>query len=230
MSDEVVSVVMSVWNGERYLREALDSILQQTYARLEVVVVDDGSTDQSNSIIREYGQRVQLITQNNRGQAAGVNAGIALATGKYLAFQDADDTWALDKLERQHNVLADESLEAAFCLSQQFVSPELLDAAKFKPRQDVMVGEQASCMLIRRAAFDRIGHFDPTSKTAFIEWLGRAKQMMLSYMVIDEVLHYRRLHPANFGRLFPEERDKSLLAALRLQIVRSKAKCDSDPS
>jgi glycosyltransferase involved in cell wall biosynthesis len=216
---------MSAWNGAAYLREAIDSILNQTYAPIELIIVDDGSTDQTNAIIREYSDRVRLITQDNSGQAAGLVAGITIATGQYLAFQDADDIWSLHKLARQHAALTDARLEAVFCMSEQFVSPELIGAAdQLKPRNAIMTGELASCMLIRRPAFDRIGNFDPSSKTTFIEWLGRAKQMALSYTVIDEVLHYRRLHLSNFGRLFPEARDKSLLAALRHQIVRSRAR------
>lgn len=214
---------MSVWNGAAYLREAIDSILNQTFAPIELIVIDDGSTDRTNAIIREYGDRVQLITRYHSGQAAGLVAGTAVASGQYLAFQDADDIWSLHKLARQHAAFADAQLEAVFCLSKQFVSPELAGAVdQLKPRNAIMTGELASCMLIRRSAFDRIGNFDPSSKTTFIEWLGRAKQMALSYTVIDEVLHFRRLHLSNFGRLFPEARDKSLLAALRQQIVRSR--------
>ncbi len=231
MTTETISIVMSVWNGAAYLNQAIDSILNQTYAPIELIVVDDGSTDRTNAIIREYGERVRLITQDNKGQAAGMIAGIAIASGQYLAFQDADDTWTLNKLARQHALLADTRLEAVFCLSEQFVSPELPDAATVRLRHTVMAGEQWSCMLIKRSAFDRIGNFDPSSKTAFIEWLGRAKQMGLNYTMMDEVFHHRRLHPSNFGRLFPEERDKSLLAALRQQIVRSRTKREdeSDP-
>lgn len=231
MTTETISVIMSVWNGAAYLNQAIDTILNQTYAPIELIVVDDGSTDRTNAIIREYGERIRLITQDNKGQAAGMMAGIAIASGQYLAFQDADDIWALNKLARQHAAFTDTRLEAAFCLSEQFVSPELPEAATIKLRHTVMTGEQWSCMLIKRPAFDRIGNFAPSSKTTFIEWLGRAKQMALTYTVIDEVLHYRRLHPSNFGRLFPEERDKSLLAALRQQIVRSRTRREdgSDP-
>jgi glycosyltransferase involved in cell wall biosynthesis len=232
MTSETISVVMSAWNGAAYIREAIDTILGQTYAPIELIVVDDGSTDQTNAILRDYGGRLRLITQENKGQAAGLVAGIAMASGGYLAFQDADDTWALDKLARQHAALADPELDAVFCLSEQFVSPELPDPGAFKPRQAVLAGEIWTCMLIRRAAFDRIGNFDPDSKTAFIEWLGRAKQMGFRSRMIDEALHRRRLHASNFGRLFPKERDKSLLAALRLQVVRSRTGRGggSDPS
>jgi glycosyltransferase involved in cell wall biosynthesis len=231
MTGDTISVVMSAWNAAAYIREAVDTILNQTYAPIELIVVDDGSTDQTNAILRGYGDRLRLITQPNKGQAAGLTAGIAVATGRYLAFQDADDTWTLDKLARQHAALTDPGLEAVFCLSEQFVSPELTDADAFKPRQTILVGEIWACMLIRRSSFDRVGDFDPTLKTAFIDWLGRAKQMGLSYTVIEDALHRRRLHPANFGRLFPEARDKSLLAALRQQIVRSRTgNGGSDPS
>ncbi|WP_315831167.1 glycosyltransferase family A protein [Bradyrhizobium prioriisuperbiae] len=224
MTRETTSVVMSVWNGGAYLKEAIDSILDQTYAPIELVVVDDGSTDQTNSIIRAYGDRVRLLTQDHSGQSVGLIAGIAVATGRYLAFLDGDDIWTPDKLARQHAAQADTRLEAVFCLSKQFVSPELADAAgEARPRKDVLVREFAGCMLIRRPAFDRIGNFDPLSKTAFVEWLGRAKHMALRYAVIEEVLHHRRLHASNFGKIFSEERDKSLLAALRLQIVRSRS-------
>lgn len=231
MTSETISVVMSAWNGAAYIREAIDTILGQTYAPIELIVVDDGSTDQTNAILREYGDRLRLITQDNKGQSAGLVAGIAVATGQYLAFQDADDTWTLDKLARQYAALADPELDAVFCLSQQFVSPELPDTDAFKVRQPIMAGEVWTCMLIRRTAFDRIGNFNSTSKTAFIEWLGRAKQMGFRYKMIDEALHHRRLHASNYGRLFPKERDKSLLAALRLHVVRSRTgRGGGDPS
>lgn len=231
MTSETISVVMSAWNAAAYIREAVDSILDQTYTPIELIVVDDGSTDQTNAILREYGDRLRLITQENKGQAAGLNAGIAMASGQYLAFQDADDIWTPDKLARQHAALADPDLEAVFCLSEQFVSPELTDVEAFKPRQTIMVGEIWACMLIRRSSFDRVGNFDVALKTTFVDWLGFAKQIGLRYKVIEEALHRRRLHPANFGRRFPEARDKSLLAALRKQIVRSRAGSGgNDPS
>src|SRR5882757_4985674 len=149
MTSETISVVMSVWNQSTYLKEAIDSILHQTYAPIELIVIDDGSTDQTNSVIKEYGDRVRLITQENRGQSAGFIAGITVATGRYLAFLDGDDIWTPNKLTLQHTVLANAPLEAVFCLSKQFVSPELVDAAgEFRPRNDEQVGESAGCMLI----------------------------------------------------------------------------------
>lgn len=224
MTKPLVSVVMSVWNGGRYLREALDSVLNQTYQPLEVIVVNDGSTDDTADILRGYGDRIRVITQTNQGQTAGLVAGLAVATGDYLAFHDADDLWVLHKTERQYMAMNDASLEAVFCLSEQFVSPEIIaDREKFAPRSDpVMVGMALNCMLIRRSAFARVGNLDRHSKTPPIDWFGRARHVGLRYEMIREVLHRRRLHPTNFGRTHASVRDASLLAGLRAQIKRNR--------
>lgn len=225
MSKASISVVMSVWNGGSYLRDALDSILYQSWRADEVIVVNDGSTDNTSDILEEYRGRIFLINQTNRGQAAGLIAGLAVASGDYFAFQDADDLWYPQKLERQCIVLESISLEAVFCLSEQFVSPEIsADRERYLPRGEaIMAGLTFPCMMIRRSAFERIGNLDPASKTAPVDWFARARHAKLKYQVIQEALHRRRLHPNNFGRTQPQSRDASLLAALRAQIIRKKS-------
>ena len=100
----LVSIVMSVFNGERFLREAVESILSQTYLDFEFIIVDDGSTDTSSLILAEYKQRdtrVRLCHQENSGAADAWNRGCGLARGKYIARMDADDIALLDRLTRQ---------------------------------------------------------------------------------------------------------------------------------
>ena len=98
-----VSVVMSVYNGSPYLREAIDSILQQTYEDFEFLIIDDGSTDGSRDVISSYDDpRIELLENDiNQGLPASLNRGIASARGEYIARQDADDISLPDRLQRQ---------------------------------------------------------------------------------------------------------------------------------
>ena len=104
MPDPVVSVVMAVYNGEQFLAEAIDSILNQTFHDFEFIIVNDGSTDQTAEILRRYQHRdarVRVLHQENRGLVASLNRGCALAGGKYLARMDADDVSLPERLARQ---------------------------------------------------------------------------------------------------------------------------------
>ncbi len=97
-----ISVVMSVYNGERYLREAIDSILNQTFTDFEFIIIDDGSTDDSTEIITSFSDnRIKLIQQENKGLAAALNKGIKIARGKYTARMDADDISKPDRFDIQ---------------------------------------------------------------------------------------------------------------------------------
>ena len=96
-----VSVVIPTFNYGRWVAEAVDSALQQTLPPLEVIVVDDGSTDETAAVLAAYGDRIRLIRQTNQGPAMARNAGIAAARGDYVAFLDADDVWKPRKLELQ---------------------------------------------------------------------------------------------------------------------------------
>lgn len=96
-----ISVVVPTYNRARFLRFALNSVLAQTYRDFEVVVVDDGSTDETEHLVSEYSGRVRYIYQENRGRGAARNVGVQHATGEYIAFLDSDDVWYLDKLARQ---------------------------------------------------------------------------------------------------------------------------------
>ncbi len=98
---ELVSVIIPAFNAEKYVRETLDSVLAQTYPALEVIVVDDGSTDSTPSILSEYGERIRVIRQPNRGSAVARNVAVSAANGAWVAFIDADDLWRPEKLSRQ---------------------------------------------------------------------------------------------------------------------------------
>lgn len=87
----LVSVVIPVYNGDRFIGQAIESVLSQTYSPLEIIVIDDGSTDQTEQALAPYLHQIQYLTQPNQGSAAARNSGLCVATGELIAFLDADD-------------------------------------------------------------------------------------------------------------------------------------------
>lgn len=101
MENQKVSVIIPTYNLARYINETVDSVLGQTYKNYEIIIVDDGSTDNTKEALSEYGGKITYIFQENQGVSAARNKGIKEAKGEYIAFLDADDLWLKDKLELQ---------------------------------------------------------------------------------------------------------------------------------
>lgn len=106
MSAPQVSVVIPAYNAAQYVADAVDSVLRQSMRDFELIVVDDGSTDGTSSVLARFNRQLRTVFQENRGVSAARNRGIAESRGKYVAFLDADDVWATTKLERQLHALA----------------------------------------------------------------------------------------------------------------------------
>src|SRR5438132_7847564 len=105
MSNPTVSVILPVYNGENYLRLAIESVLNQTFQDYELIMIDDGSVDSTPAIAREYGQRVRYVRQENTGVASAFNHGLELATGRYISWLSHDDVFLPEKLEKQASAL-----------------------------------------------------------------------------------------------------------------------------
>ncbi len=200
-----VAVVIPVRDGERYLAEALDSVLVQTHAPCDIVVVDDGSTDRTVGVAERYAPRVRCISQRAAGIGAARNRGVAEARGEYLAFLDGDDAWPVDRLERQLAAFsARPRPDLVFGHIEQFVSPELDAAVRAKlvcpgkPQPAFL----ANTMLMPRAVWDRVGSFSTAAvRSEFLDWLLRAREHGLREIMLDDVVLRRRLHGANHGRV-----------------------------
>ncbi len=200
MNRPLVSVIVPVYNGERYLSFAIQSVLEQDYHPFEVIVVDDGSIDNSGNIARSF-KEVHYVYQSNQGVAAARNVGIAAAQGEFIAFLDADDLWIGDKLTHQMAIFdGDPKLDMVFGYAEQFYSPELRENDKRNIRlsAEVIPGYVAGGMLIKREAFLRVGPFEATWRVGeFIDWYLKAMEQGLRSFMLPEVVLKRRLHTTN---------------------------------
>jgi glycosyltransferase involved in cell wall biosynthesis len=203
MDEPLVSVIIAVYNGEKYLQAAIESVLAQTHPALDVIVVDDGSSDNSASIARSFDPDLRYEYQPHSGLGAAMNHGIDLAKGQFFAFLDADDLWPEDKLERQrHAFAADDSWDMVFGHMKQFLSPELDDAAKGRIHcpPDPMPGYSTGTMLIKRESFHRAGRFATTWRVGvFVDWYLKATEVGLKSIMLPDILLNRRLHTTNVG-------------------------------
>ncbi len=196
-----VSAVLPVYNGERYLAEALDGVLAQTRRPDELVVVDDGSTDGSRGILARYPVD-RLLRQANGGCASARNRGVGAATGEVIAFLDQDDRWMPGHLERAVAALEqDPGLDFVASAIRNFLSPEMtalppgVEPAMLAVPQH---GMGTGTLVVRRSLFDRIGTFD----TSMIpiddsEWLLRAIDAGARFIHFEQPTLERRLHAGN---------------------------------
>lgn len=194
-----VSVVMPVLDGERYLEAALDSIVEQGHPDLEIVVVDDGSTDGSADIASQYTDIV--LRQEHRGLGTALSRGVAATSGELLAFLDADDLWTAGRLDTMLAALdADGELGAVLGQVEQFFSPDLDPAHRDRLQVAAMTipGFVQGAMVIRRAAFDEVGSFDAALSAApILDWWQRAEDAGLRHRMLDAVVLRRRIHASN---------------------------------
>ena len=208
-----VTVVIPVYNGERYIRATLESVFAQTYQNYEIICVDDGSKDGSVAILNSYAERIQVIRQANMGQAGARNAGVKSGTGTYVALLDQDDLWYPWKLERQVALLeAHPEAVMAHCdmdwidetgnvIQRNRVSAARMSAPKGLTMTRLFGWDPCiypSTTLIRKTAFERVGGFDPE-----IPWYGEDIDLMLrlreegQFLFLEETGTQYRKHSSN---------------------------------
>lgn len=202
MSD-LISVMMPAYNAAPYVGEAIESVLAQDYENTELIVVDDGSDDGTAEIAKRF-PAVRYFFQSNAGNGAARNRAIQEARGELFAFVDADDRMAPGRLMLQKHALdADPTVAMVFGMVREFVSPELDAAARSSirpPAPEPMPFLSPNLMLIRRAAFERVGPFSTTlSVGVTVDWIARASETGLRHTMLPEILLERRLHTQNNG-------------------------------
>lgn len=233
MTRPLISVMIGVYDAERYLAEAIDSVFAQSYRPLELIVVDDGSDDGSGEVARRYGDKLTYARQENAGNGSARNHAVRLASGDLFAFLDADDRFLPGKLERQYEALdGDADLDAVFGHVREFVSPELTEAERASvrpPAGEPLPWTAPNLMLIRRESFARVGPFSEDVKVGVtVDWYARAMEAGLRSAILPEVVLERRLHLTNNGL---RERDsrQQYLHVLKASLDRRRARAASKP-
>lgn len=213
LHDELVSVVITVYNGAPYLGEAIESARAQTWPHVEVVVVDDGSDDGSDDVARSHGVVFERLPER-RGIGVARNRAAALTSGAFLTFLDADDRFPPDKLVTQLDEFRrDPLLDVVYGHVSEFVSPDVPaeDVARIRPAVPRSPSHLAGVMLMRRAAYERVGPWAEGLKVGTgVEWYMRSAELDLRTTLLEDVLLERRLHQANNGLREAEHRNQYL--------------------
>ena len=227
--NKLVSIIMPVYNTEKYVKEALDSIFSQTYTNFEIICIDDGSIDNSLSILESFGNKIQIIKNDkNYGTSESRNRGIQLSKGEFLAFLDADDIWEKNKLEIQIMEFNNKpDLDVSFTYMQCFISPELSEDAKNKRycSSGSVPCHIPSSAVIKRTSFEKVGYFDTRFKNIeFMDWINKAKEIGLNIETLHDILVFRRIHETNVGVVDKEHSRSDYLKIIKESLERKRNK------
>ena len=201
---QAINVVIPVFNGAPYLAACVESVRAQTHPAAKIVVVDDGSDDDTPAVAAGLNAAIVYERTPHGGAASARNRGRELVDTEFIAFLDCDDLWLPTKLERQMAALAVEDGPVMVCGHvQQFVSEELSDdeIAALKYETEPVPGWSPSTILLRVRDFDRVGPFDPALRFGeFAEWFARARDAGVKPLMLPQTVCHRRLHRNNHGR------------------------------
>lgn len=192
-----VSCIIPVHNGAGFIAQAIESVLSQQGAELEVIVIDDGSTDGSGDVAAGFAG-VAVHRRPQGGVASARNAGLALATGDYIAFLDADDLWLPGKLAAQLAAIGDADYAISNVRHVRTGPDGHLPPDLGASDGDAKLGQLMQCLLARRRAFESVGPLDTRTTTrANQDWFLRADEAGLRRVIVGDVLTIRRIHGAN---------------------------------
>lgn len=206
-----VSVVIPAFNSAAYIRETINSVLNQSFKDLEVVVVDDGSKDNTGELLKDYHSKVRYILKENGGPASARNLGIKEAKGEFIAFLDADDLWMSDKLEKQLERFDGEDIGLVFSSVQKMDKdnhdlPDYVNRERFEGHIFEKLFNKnfvpTSTVLVRKSCFEEFGVFDEDPELISVEdydmWLRIASKYKLAH--VDEKLVRYRVHENNISK------------------------------
>jgi glycosyltransferase involved in cell wall biosynthesis len=215
-----VSAVVPVRNGAPFIGEALQSIFDQTWTPQEVIVIDDGSIDETSAEVHRFPE-VVYMRQPPLGQAAARNHGASLASTPYLAFLDADDIWSSTKIELQLGVLMENP--RLDVVSGQMVQFTGSVADGMTVVSSPVAANLPGLMLIRHDTFKRVGPYSSETLVGeVVDWWARAIDLGIRALTLDAVILMRRIHSRNLGRALADPM-RDYLRILRTIVKRRRA-------
>jgi glycosyltransferase involved in cell wall biosynthesis len=200
MNTPLISVILPVYNGELYIADALHSVLGQRYQNLEIFVIDDGSTDGTQKVLKPFEENVQYYFQENEGPASARNNALRRAKGDFITFIDADDVWHPEKLSNQLHEFQrypDLSISLGMTFKSKFEKPESINIseARKKATFNLLLG----CTLIRRKTFESVGLLDEDLQLGDdTDWFFRAYEKQEPIAVCREIVLLYRMHEDNY--------------------------------
>jgi len=215
-----VSVIIPCYNREKYIEDTVNSVLNQTYPNIEIICVDDGSTDSTRQILESYGERIKILQhlgRVNKGQSAAINLAMRSTKTEYVAILDSDDIWAPKKIEYQVTFL-EENPDIGFVYANVYVIDEVgrILYKAFPPEhletgspERVLLESRIGCpsgYLVRRSAFEKAGYFDESLRSAQDHdmTIRLAEVAKLAYM--DKTLWYYRRHSDSLSQKHAKRR------------------------
>lgn len=195
-----VSVIIPVYNGEAFLAEAIESIQRQNYRSLEIIVVDDGSTDGTAEVATSFKDSIRYIHQLNSGPAAARNKGLRIAQGNVIGFLDADDLWPRNSLElRLVRLVGVPLVEIVLGYTQLLQQRGANDSKpRFEKYHRPWPALSLGSAIIRKSVFDTVGLFDQNQPFCDdVDWFLRAQELGVSMAILQEVTLYYRRHEKN---------------------------------
>ena len=228
MNAPLVSVIVTVENGERFLRAALDSVFAQDYQPLDIIVVDY-SQDRSAEIAQAF-EQVRFFRRECGSPSSSRNFGLEMARGKFVAFLAYDDLWTPDKVKLQVNyLLAHPEVQYSITRFKYFLEPGC--AVPYGFRQELFekdhLGRIPETLLTRKTLFEEIGNFDSQLITAEdVDWFARAQDRGIPMAIIPQVLLYKRVHDTNTSMNNVTFNNQNMLRALRRSIQRKQREAE----
>ncbi|BAQ61471.1 glycosyl transferase [Geminocystis sp. NIES-3708] len=220
----LVSVIIVVKNGEKFLQTAIESVLNQTYKNYEIIVIDGNSNDKTPIIAQCYSQ-IRYFLQNSQGIADAYNQGIDEAKAELITFLSCDDIWTDDKLKIQVDYMIDNpQVQGVIGKVKFFLEEGNLPPSGFKTEllEGDHVGKIMETLMVKKSVFEKVGNFNSEFWVAEdVDWFARCQDANIFIKVIDKILLNKRIHNNNISLNRPEN-NQNLLKILRESIHRKR--------